>query len=179
MDNGHLKNFEMFFLTLVSTQKTSWVSYKKNILSLNPISFFSHGIVFKRRNCDNLLRYESMILDAIFHYVSEEHVRATSVLPFRVTRRSTNYMAFHRLLQAPLVISYRIRFDRMAIVATLSFHFSGLWLAPKTFYCYTYSGLKITAGHRTMTGQKCLLTGHFFTSPVILTATFVCLPIEF
>ena len=67
-----------------------------------------------------------MILDAIFHYVSEEHVRATSVLPFRVTRRSTNYMAFHRLLQALLVISYRIRFDRMAIVATLSFHFSGL-----------------------------------------------------
>ena len=31
------------------------------------------------------------------------------------------------------------------------------------------SGLKITAGQRTMTGQKCLLTGHFFTLPVILT----------
>ena len=32
-----------------------------------------------------------------------------------------------------------------------------------------FTGLKITAGHRTMTGQKCLLTGHFFISPVILT----------
>jgi hypothetical protein len=31
------------------------------------------------------------------------------------------------------------------------------------------SGLEITAGQRTMTGQKCLLTGHFFTSPVIVT----------
>ena len=37
------------------------------------------------------------------------------------------------------------------------------------------SGLKITAGHRTMTGQKCLLTGHFFTSPVILTG-HICMP---
>ena len=36
-------------------------------------------------------------------------------------------------------------------------------------------GLKITAGHRTMTGQKCLLTGHFFTSPVILTG-HICMP---
>jgi hypothetical protein len=34
----------------------------------------------------------------------------------------------------------------------------------------TQAGLKITASQRTMTGQKCLLTGgHFFTSPVILT----------
>ena len=42
------------------------------------------------------------------------------------------------------------------------------------------SGLKITAGHRTMTGQKCLLTGHFFTSPVILTGHIcICLPIVF
>ena len=31
------------------------------------------------------------------------------------------------------------------------------------------------AGHRTMTGQKCLLTGHFFTSPVILTG-HSCMP---
>ena len=37
------------------------------------------------------------------------------------------------------------------------------------------AGLKITAGHRTMTGQKCLLTGHFFTSPVILTG-HICMP---
>ena len=37
------------------------------------------------------------------------------------------------------------------------------------------AGLKITAGHRTMTGQKCLLIGHFFTSPVILTG-HICMP---
>ena len=30
-------------------------------------------------------------------------------------------------------------------------------------------------GHRTMTGRKCLLTGHFFTSPVILTG-HICMP---
>ena len=28
------------------------------------------------------------------------------------------------------------------------------------------TGLKITVGQRTMTGQKCLLSGHFFPSPV-------------
>ena len=39
----------------------------------------------------------------------------------------------------------------------------------------TCTGLKITAGHRTMTGQKCLLTGYFFTSPVILTG-HICMP---
>ena len=38
-----------------------------------------------------------------------------------------------------------------------------------------FAGLKITAGHRTMTGQKCHLTGHFFTSPVILTG-HICMP---
>ena len=31
------------------------------------------------------------------------------------------------------------------------------------------SGLKITASQRTKTAQKCLLTGQFFTSPLILT----------
>jgi hypothetical protein len=30
-------------------------------------------------------------------------------------------------------------------------------------------GLKITACQRTISGQKCLFPGHFFTSPVILT----------
>jgi hypothetical protein len=34
---------------------------------------------------------------------------------------------------------------------------------------YRESGLNITAGQRTMTGQNCLLTVHFFTSPFILT----------
>ena len=49
----------------------------------------------------------------------------------------------------------------------------GIFHMPRTCLklgpCLGVTGLKITAGHWTMTGQKCLLTGHFFTSPVILT----------
>ena len=43
-------------------------------------------------------------------------------------------------------------------------------VVPVFFLCNeVFAWLKITAGQRTMTGQKCLWTGHLFTLLVILT----------
>jgi hypothetical protein len=61
----------------------------------------------------------------------------------------------------------------MAVISVANYEYS----LRSYFRFYTHllhtisqhAGLKITARQRTMTVQKCLLSGHFFTSPVILT----------
>ena len=72
------------------------------------------------------------------------------------------------------IMSSRYCFPSCSVSAQLQINRSSIFLdAVLPSLCP--AGLKITAGHRTMTGQKCLLTGHFFTSPVILTGN-ICMP---
>ena len=65
--------------------------------------------------------------------------------------------------------SAKKRFEEARKSATYAFCNQALNIYDRIFAAKLRAELNITAGQRTMTGQNCLLTVHFFTSTVILT----------
>ena len=105
-----LIGLEMFFLTLVSTQNTSWISNRTDHIYIWIQSASSHMEKFKK-NGDNLSRCESLVLDAIF--LKNKLVRP---LPHHTSIRY--YMATDRPCYKRPVTNHEIAWENSKIIAT-------------------------------------------------------------